>query len=317
MQKQCPVVDVTGDVSKVWYCKEQYCTGTWNVRSISSVSSVTQSCPTLCDPMNYSTPGSPVHHQLPELVQTHVHWVSHAIQASHLCHPLLLPPSIFPSIRVFSSESALHIRWPKYCSFSFNISPSSEHPGPISFRRLVGSPCSPRDSQDLLQQGSTKASVLWHSAFCTVQLSHPYMNTGKTIALTRWTSVGKVMSLLSNMLSRLVTAFLPRSKRLLISWLQSPYTMIFQPKKLKSLTDSHVSRSICHEVMGPDAMNLVLWMLTFKPVFSLCSFTFIKRLSSSLSAIRVVLSAYLKLLILLPAILIPACASSSPAFRMM
>ena len=134
MQKQCPVVDVTGDVSKVWYYKEQFCTGTWNVRSISSVSSVTQSCPTLCDPMNYSIPGSPVHHQLPELAQTHVHWVSHDIQPSHLCHPLLLPPSIFPSIRVFSSESALHIRWPKYCSFSFNISPSSEHSGLISFR---------------------------------------------------------------------------------------------------------------------------------------------------------------------------------------
>ena len=149
-----------------------------------------------------------------------------------------------------------------------------------------------------------------------VQLSHLYMTTGKTIALTRWTFVGKVMSLLFNMLARLVIAFLPRSKRILISWLQSPSAVILEPPEIKSVT---VSPSICHEVMGPDAMILVFWMLSFKPAFSFSSFTFIKRLfsSSSISAIRVVSTAYLRLLIFLPAILIPACASSSLVFCMM
>ena len=145
------------------------------------------------------------------------------------------------------------------------------------------------------------------------------MTTGKTIALTRWTFAGQVMSLLFNMLSRLVITFLPRSKHLLISWLQSPSAVILEPKKIKSVTVSIVSPSICHEVMGPDAMVLVFWMFCFKPTFSLSSFTFIKRLFSSslLSAIRVVLSAYLRLLIFLPAILISTCDSSSPAFRVM
>ena len=140
-----------------------------------------------------------------------------------------------------------------------------------------------------------------------VQLSHPYMTSGKTIGLTRWSFVGKVMSLLFNMLSRLVITFLPRSKHLLISWLQSPSAVILEPPEIKSVTVSIVSPSICHEVMGPDAMILVFWMLCFKPTFSLSSFTFIKRLFSfSLSAIRVVSSAYLKLLIFLLAMLIPA-----------
>ena len=145
------------------------------------------------------------------------------------------------------------------------------------------------------------------------------MTTGKAIALTRWTFVDKVMSLLFNMLSRLVITFLPRSKCLLISWLQSPTAVILESPKIKSATVSTVSPSICHEVMGLDAMILVFWMLSFRPTFSLSSFTFIKRLfgSSSLSAIRVVLSAYLRLLIFLPAILIPACASSSLVFLMM
>ena len=145
------------------------------------------------------------------------------------------------------------------------------------------------------------------------------MNTGKTIALTRWTSVGKVMSLLLNMLSRLVITFLPRRRHLLISWLQSPSAVILEPKKLKSDTVSTVTPSIYHEVMGPDAMILVFWMLSFKSTFSLSSSTFIKRpfSSSSLYAIRVVSSAYLRLLIFLPEILIPACVSSSPAFLMM
>ena len=145
------------------------------------------------------------------------------------------------------------------------------------------------------------------------------MTTGKTIALTRWIFVGKVMSLLFNMLSQLVITFLPRSKPLFISWLQSPSAVILEPQKINSDTVSTVSPSISHEVMGPDAMILVFWILSFKPTFSLSYFTFIKRLfsSSSLSAIRVVSSAYLRLLIFLPEILIPACASSSPAFHMM
>ena len=145
------------------------------------------------------------------------------------------------------------------------------------------------------------------------------MTTEKTVTLTRWTFVDKVMSLLFNMLSRLVITFLPRSKRLLISWLQSPSAVIVKLRKIKSATVSTVSSSICQGVMGPDAMILVFWMLSVKPTFSLLSFTFIKRLfsSSSLSAIRVVSSAYLRLLIFLPAIFIPACASSSPAFLMM
>ena len=217
-----------------------------------------------------------------------------------LCYPLLLLPSIFPSIRVFSIESALCIRWPKYWSFSFNMSPSNEHPGLISFRMdWLDLPVVQGTLKSLLQHHSSKASILWHSAFFIVQLSHPYITTGKTIALTRLTFVDKVMSLLFNMLSRLVITFLPRSKHILISWLQSPSTVILEPPKIKSATVSTVSPSICHEVMGLDAMILVFWMLSFKPAFSL-SFTFIKRLfSSSLSVTRVVSSAYLMLLIFL------------------
>ena len=168
-----------------------------------------------------------------------------------LCHPPLLPPSILPSIRVFSNESALRIRWPKYWSFSFSISSSNEHPGLISFRMdwfdllaVQGTPNS------LLQHHSSKASILWHSVLFIVQLSHPYMTTGKTIALTRWTFVGKVMSLLFNMLSRLVIAFLPRSKHLLISWLQASSAVILEAKKIKSVTVSIISPSICHDMMG-------------------------------------------------------------------
>ena len=177
-----------------------------------------------------------------------------------LCCPLLLPPSIFPSIRVFSSESVLCIRWPKL-SFSFSISPFNEYSGLISFRtdwldllEVQGT------LKSLLQHHSLKVSILWHSAFFIVQLSHPYMTTGKTIALTRQTFVSKVMSLLFNMLSRLVIAFLPRSKSLLISWLQSPSTVILEPKKIKFVTVFIVSPSIRHKAMGPDAMMLVLWI---------------------------------------------------------
>ena len=172
-----------------------------------------------------------------------------------LCRPLLLLPPIPRSIKIFSNESTLCMRWPNYWSFSFSISPSNEHPGLISFRMdwldlLVVQGA----HKSLLQHHSSKASILQCSAFFTVQLSHPYMTTGKSIALTRRTIVGKVMSLLFNMLSRLVIIFLPRSKCLLISWLQSPSTVILEPRKIKSAT---VSPSISHEVMGPDAMIFV------------------------------------------------------------
>ena len=157
--------------------------------------------------------------------------------SSHLilCRPLLLSPSIFPSIMVFSNELALHIRWPKYWNFSFNISPSNEHPGLISFRMDQLDLLAVHGTlKSLLYHHSSKSSILQHSAFFIVQLSHPYTTTGKTIALTRQTFVGKVMSLLFNMLSRLVIALLPRSKCLLISWLQSPSAMILEPKKIVS-----------------------------------------------------------------------------------
>ena len=150
-----------------------------------------------------------------------------------LCRPLLLLPSIFPSFRVFSNESALHIRWPKYWSFSFNVSPCNEHPRLISFRMEWLDLLAVHGTlKSLLQHHSSKASILQCSAFFIIQLSHPYVTTGKTVALTRWTFVGKVMSLLFNMLSRLVITFLPRSKRLLISWLQSPSAVILEPRKI-------------------------------------------------------------------------------------
>ena len=174
-----------------------------------------------------------------------------------LCHSLLLLPSIFPSITVFSNESALPIRWSKYWTFS--VSSSNEYSGLISFRidwfdllAVQG------NLKSLLQHDSSKASILLCPAFFMVQLSHLYVNTGKTIVLTIWTFVGKVMSLLFNMLSRLVTAFLPRSKRLLISWLQSLSAVILEPKKISSVTVSIVSLSLCHEVIGQGAMTLGL-----------------------------------------------------------
>ena len=279
-------------------------------------SSVAHPCLTLSDLMNSSSSGFPVQHQLPEFTQTHAHWVDDVIQPSH---PLSSPSphsSIFPSIRVFSNESALCFRCPEYWSFSFNISPSNEHPGLISFRidwldllAVQGT------LKSLLQHHTSKVSILHHLVFLIVYLSHPCMTTGKTIALTKQTFVDKVISLLFNMVPRLVTTFLPRNKHLFISWLQWFWT----PPKKKSATVSTVWPSICHEVMGPDVMILIFWILSLKPTFSLSSFIFIKRLfsSSSVSAIRVVSSAYLRLLIFLPAILIPACPSSSPVFLMM
>ena len=171
------------------------------------------------------------------------------------CCPLLLLTSIFPSIRVFSNESVLCMRWPNYWSFSFSISPSNEHPGLISFRMDWLDLLAVQGTlKSLLQHHTSKVSILLHSAFFIVQLSYPYMTTGKIIALTRWTFVGKVVSLLLNMLSRLVITFLLRSKYLLISWLHSPSAVILEPRKIKSAT---VSPSIFHEVMGPDAMILV------------------------------------------------------------
>ena len=175
-----------------------------------------------------------------------------------LCRPLLLLPSILPSIRIFSSESVLCIRWPKYWSFSFSISPSNEYSGLISFGMDWLDVLAVQGTlKSLFQHHSSKASVLQCLVFFIVQLSHSYITTRKTIALTRWNLVGKVMSLLFDMLSRFVIGFLPRSKHLLISWLQLPSAVILEPKKIKFLTVSIVSPSVCHEVVGPDAMILV------------------------------------------------------------
>ena len=200
--------------------------------------------------MNRSTPGLPVKLTSIELVMPSSHLI--------ICCPLLLLASIPPSIRVFSNESTLRMRWPKYWSLSLSISPSNEHPGLISFRTDWLDLLAVQGTlKRLLQHHSSKASVLRLSAFFTVQLWHPYMTTEKTIALTRRTLVGKVMSLLLNILSRLVITFLPKSKRLLISWLQSPSAVILEPPKIKSDTVSTVSPSTSHEVMGPDAKIFV------------------------------------------------------------
>ena len=221
-------------------------------------SSVAQLCPTLCNPMNHSTPGLPVHHQLPEFIQTQVHRVSDAIQPSHPLSSPFPPAFHLSQHQGFSNESAVCIRWPKYWSFSFSISPSNEHPGLVSFRMdWLDLLAVQGNRKSLLQHHSSKASILRCSAFFTVQLSHPYMTTGKAIALTRWTFVGKVMSLLLNIISRLVITFLPRSKCLLISWLQSSSAVVLERQKIKSDTVSTVSPSISHEVMGPDAMIFV------------------------------------------------------------
>ena len=214
--------------------------------------------------MNCSTPCFPMHHQLLELTQTHVHRVSDVI----LCCPLLCLPSIFPSVRVFSDESVLCIRWAKYWSFSFSLSPSNEYSGLISFRIDWFDLLAVQGTfKSLLQHHSSKESILQCSAFFTVQLSDTYMTTGKTITLTRQTLVGKVMSLLSNMLSRLMIAFLPSSKHLLISWLQSPSAVILEPLKINSVTVSIVFPSICQEVMESDAMILGFECWVLRQVF--------------------------------------------------
>ena len=199
--------------------------------------------------MDCSTPGFPVHPR--------AYWNSCPLSRSHempsnyliLCRLLLLPPSIFPSIRVFTNESVLHIRWPKYCIFSINISPSNEYTELIFFRKHWLALLAVQGAlKSLLQHHNSETSILWHSTFFTVQLSHPYMTIGKAIALTRQLFVGKVMFLLFDMLSRLVITFLPRCKCLLISWLQSP------PAANLSVTVYIVSPSICHKVIGPDAV---------------------------------------------------------------
>ena len=242
-------------------------------------------------------------------------WVcSNPQPLSQWCHPtisssvaLLLLPSIFPSIRVFSNESALHIKWPKYRSFSFTIIPSSEYSRLSSFRMDWLDVLAVQGTlRSLLQHHGLKASILQRSAFFMVQLSHPYLTTGKTTALNTWTFVCKVMSLLFifflfifvcvsllfNTLSRFVIAIHPKSKCLLILWLQSPHTLILEPKKMKSDTVSTFSPSMYHEGIRLCAMTLVFWMLSFKPAFSLSSFIFIKRpfSSSSLSANKWILT---------------------------
>ena len=205
--------------------------------------------------MDCSMTGLPVYHQLLEFTQTHVHWVSDVNQPSH---PLSSPSPLALNLSQhrFSNESALCMRWPKYWSFSFSISPSNEHLGLISFKMDWLDLLAVQGTLKSLQHNSSKSSILQRSAFFIVQLSNPYMTPGKTITLTRWAFAGKVMSLLFNIMSRLVIAFLPRSKHLLISLLQSSYAVIFEPKKIKSLTVSTVSPSICHEVMGPGCHDL-------------------------------------------------------------
>ena len=227
-------------------------------------SSVAQSCPTLCDPMNRSTPGIPAHHQLLEFTQTHVHRVSDAIQSSHpLSSPS--PPALNPSQHqsLFQWVNSLH-EVAKILEFQLQHHSLQRNPrADLLQNGLVGSPCSRRDSQESSPTPQFKSIILWRSAFFTVQLSHPYMTTGKTIALTRRTFVGKVMSLLLNMLSRFVITFLPRSKRLLISWLKSPSVVILEPQKIKSDTVSTVCPSISHEVMGPDVLSFL-----YCPIFT-------------------------------------------------
>ena len=282
--------------------------------------SVAQLCPTLCNPMDCSTPGLPVHHQLPEFTSTHVHWVGDAIQPSH---PLSSPSH--PTLSLSQHQGLFHLVTSSHQVanvLKFQLQPQSFQ---WMFRAdfiqdgLVWFPCCPRDSQQssptpqFKSINSSALSFLYSPILTSI---HDYW---KTMALNRWTFVGKVMSLLFNMLSRLLIAFLPRNNHLLISWLPSPSAVIFGAQKNKVSHFSIASPTICHEVIGPDAMILVFWMLSFKPTFSLSFFTFIQRFFSSslLSAIRVMSSAYLRLLIFLLAILIPACASSSPVFLMM
>ena len=236
----------------------------WTV--LCELSSVTQPCLTVTTWTTAHQTSLPITNSQSLLKRM---FIESVMPSNHLilCRPLLLLPSIFPSIRVFSNESVLHIRWPQYWSYSFSISPSSEYLGPISFRMVWLDLLAIQGTlKSLLQHHSSKASVLRCSAFFIIQLSHPHMTIGKTIALTRQTFIGKTVSLLFNMLSRLVIAFLPRSKSLLISGLQSPSAVILKHKN-KVCHCFHYFPYTCHEVMGPDAMIFVFLKLSFKPTF--------------------------------------------------
>ena len=238
------------------------------ITSLVQFISVVQLCLILCDPMDCSTPASLSITSSWSLLK--LRSIELVMPSNHLilCHPLLLLPSIFPSTRDFSCQSALCIRWPKYWSFSFSISPSNEHPGLISFRMdwldLLVCPRDSQESSPTPQLKSINSSALSFLYSPTLTSIYDYW---KSHTLTRQTFVGKVMSLLFNMPSRLAITFLPRSKCLLISWLQSPYAVILETKKIKSVTVSIVSPSICHEVMGPDAMILVFWMSNLSQLF--------------------------------------------------
>ena len=231
-------------------------------------SSVTQSSPTLCNCMDCSMPGFPVYHQLPELAETHVHWVSDAIQPSPPAFNLSQYQGLFKCVSTLHQVAKVLEFQSQHQAFQYSglISLKMDWLDLLAVQGILKS---------LLEHHSSKASILQCSSFYIVRYSHLYRITGKIIALTRQTFVGKVMPLLFNMLSRLVITFLPRSKSLSISWLQSLSAVILLPRKIKFVTVSNVSPSICHEVMGPDAMILVFWMLKFKPTFSLSSFTFI------------------------------------------
>ena len=238
-------------------------------------SSVAQSCLTLCDPMNCSMLGLPVHHQLPESTQTYVHWVGEAIQPFHPLSSPSAPASIFSSIRVFSNESALHIRWPKYWSFSFNISTSNEYPGKSFRMDWLDLLAVQGTLKSLLQHHSSKASILWQSAFFIVQISHPHITTRKAIALMRRTFVDIIMFQLLNMLSSLVITFLPRSKHLLISWLQSPSAVILEPTKIKSALFPHLF-AMC---LNAEIKTLKLWEKNVKEYFHVLSIDYKKHKS--------------------------------------
>ena len=238
--------------------------------------------------MDCSTPGLPVPHYLPNLPKFTSIASAMPFNCLFFWYPLL-PPSIFLTIMGFSNESAVCIRWPKYWNFS--ISPSNEYSGLISFKINLFDLLAVQGNLQSLQHHSFKASVLWCSAFFMVQLSQSYVTIGKTISLTIWTFVSRVMSLLFNPLSRFVIAFLPRHNHLLISQLQSPSSLILEHKR-KSVSTSTFSTSICLEGMGPDAMIVLFIMFSFKPAFSLSSFTLIKRIFSSslLSAFKMISS---------------------------
>ena len=234
-----------------------------------SCCSIAQSCPTLCNPMDCSTPGFPVLHQLLELAQTHVHWVHPTVSSSVIpfssCLQSCPASGSFQMSQFFSSggqsvgASALSSVLPVNIQGWF----------PLGLTGLIS--LQSKGLKSLLQHQSSKASIFRHSDFFMVHLSHPYLTTGKTIALAIRNFVGRVMSLLLDILPRFVIAFLPRRKHLLISWLQTPSAVILESRKIKSLTVSFVSPSICHEVMGPDAMIFIFWILSFKPTCSLCT----------------------------------------------